>query len=157
MYGLVREGARAREYETAIEWLCDAGLLRRVRRVAKPGLPLASYAELSALAQGDEAFEEFKGALTEQYVAQELTLMPGMGTYYWSADRAEAEVDFLVQCEAGIFPIEVKAAENLKSKSLKSYRDKYSPARCYRISLSPWREESWLSNIPLYAVASMWG
>ena len=174
VYGLVREGARAREYETAVDWLCDAGLLRRLRRVAKPGLPLKSYAEreafklylldvgllachagvpVEALVHGDTAFEEFKGALTEQYVAQELALMREMEAFYWTAERAEAEVDFVVQRGTEILPIEVKAAENLQAKSLKSYRDKYSPARCYRFSLSPWREESWLSNIPLYSIS----
>jgi uncharacterized protein len=178
VYGLVREGARAREYETAVDWLCDAGLLRRVRRVAKPGLPLKSYAEreafklylldvgflachagvpVEALVHGDAAFEEFKGALTEQYVAQELALMRELETFYWSAERAEAEVDFVVQRGTEILPIEVKAAENLQAKSLKSYRDKYSPVRCYRFSLSPWREESWLSNIPLYSMSRFGG
>ena len=178
VYGVVKEGARAREYETAVDWLCDAGLLRKVRRVAKPGLPLKSYVEqgafklymldvgllashagvpVSALVHGDEAFEEFKGALTEQYVSQELAIMPDVEVYYWSADRAEAEVDFLVQRGTDITPIEVKAAENLQAKSLRSYRDKFAPSRCYRISLSSWREEAWLSNIPLYATARMWG
>ncbi|MCX7029584.1 MAG: DUF4143 domain-containing protein, partial [Spirochaetes bacterium] len=178
VYGLVKEGAPAREYETAVEWLCDAGLLRKVRRVAKPSLPLKSYVEqgvfklylldvgllashagvpVSALVHGDEAFEEFKGALTEQYVSQELAIMPDVEVCYWSADRAEAEVDFLVQRGTDIAPIEVKAAENLQAKSLRSYRDKFAPSRCYRISLSPWREEAWLSNIPLYAMARMWG
>jgi predicted AAA+ superfamily ATPase len=178
VYGVVKEGARAREYETAVDWLCDAGLLRKVRRVAKPGLPLKSYVEqgafklylldvgllashagvpVSALIHGDEAFEEFKGALTEQYVSQELAIMPGVETCYWSTDGGKAEVDFVVQRGRDIVPIEVKASENLQAKSLKSYRDRFAPRRCYRISLSPWREETWLSNIPLYATSRLWG
>ena len=119
---------------------------------------LACHASVpvQALVYGDEAFEELKGALTEQFVAQELALMPLVEAYYWSAERAEAEVDFIVQRGADISPVEVKAAENLQAKSLKSYRDKFAPARCYRVSLSPWREESSLSDIPLYAVSRLW-
>jgi hypothetical protein len=132
VYGLVREGARAREYETAVDWLCDAGLLRRLRRVAKPGLPLKSYAEREA----------FKLYLLDVGL---LACPAGV--------PVEAEVDFVVQRGTDILPIEAKAAENLQAKSLKSYRDKYSPVRCYRLSLSPWREESWLSNIPLYSIS----
>ena len=112
---------------------------------------------MSALVHGEEAFEECKGALTEQYVSQELAIMPGVETYYWSMDRGEAEVDFLVQRGTDIVPIEVKASENLQAKSLRSYRDRFAPRRCYRISLSPWREETWLSNIPLYAASRLWG
>jgi len=175
-YGLVREGARAREYEIAIQWLCDAGLLHKVHRVSKPGLPLRAYQEdnafklfmvdtgllaaharvpLHTLLNRSDLFEEAKGALTEQYVAQELRLRADIEVFYWSSDRAQAEVDFLIQREDAIFPLEVKASENLQAKSLRSYRDKYSPERSFRISLSPYREESWLTNIPLYALAAL--
>ena len=176
MYGLVREGARAREYEIAIQWLCDAGLLYKVHRVTKPGIPLRAYQEdnafklfmvdtgllaaharipLQALLRGSDLFEEAKGALTEQYVAQELHQRADMEVFYWSSERAQAEVDFLIQREDLIFPLEVKASENLQAKSLRSYRDKFSPVRSYRISLSSYREESWLTNIPLYALAAL--
>jgi len=173
VYGLVREGARAREYESAIEWLCDAGLSRKIFRVSKPGLPLKAYRELNAfklymldigllaahaglpmqaVLQGNALFEEFKGALTEQYVAQEVRLMEEMDVSYWSSDTSRAEVDFLLQAQGSVYPLEVKAAENLQAKSLRVYYDKFSPSRAFRTSLSPYREESWLTNIPLYAL-----
>lgn len=174
VYGLVREGARAREYESAIEWLCDAGLSRKIFRVSKPGIPLKAYQELNAfklymldigllaahaglpmqaVLRGNALFEEFKGALTEQYVAQELCLMEEMDASYWSSDTSRAEVDFLLQAQGSVYPLEVKAAENLQAKSLRVYCDKFSPPRAFRTSLSPYREQSWLTNIPLYALS----
>ena len=178
MYGLVREGARAREYEMAISWLCDAGLLHKVHRVSKPGLPLKAYQELGAfklfmhdtglmaahadlpvqaLLKGDALFAEFKGALAEQYVSQELRLMKGTSVYYWSSETSQAELDFVLQNGDGIFPLEVKAAENLQAKSLRVYNEKFSPPRCFRASLSPYRKESWITNLPLYAVSRLAG
>ncbi len=175
-YGLVREGARAREYELAIQWLCDAGLLHKVYRVSKPGIPLRAYQEdnafklfmvdtgllaahahipLSTMLRGSDLFEEAKGALTEQYVAQELRLRHDVDVFYWSSETSRAEVDFLIQCGESVYPLEVKAAENLQAKSLRVYRDKFSPPRCYRTSLSSYREERWLTNIPLYALAGL--
>ncbi len=175
-YGLVREGARAREYEIAIQWLCDAGLLHKVYRVSKPGLPLRAYQENSAfklfmvdtgllaahahlptraVLNGSGIFEEAKGALTEQYVAQELRLRDDFDVFYWSSGTSQAEVDFLVQIGESVYPLEVKAAENLQAKSLRVYRDKFSPPRSYRTSLSPYRAESCLTNIPLYALAAI--
>ncbi len=176
MYGLVREGARAREYETAIEWLCDAGLLYKVYRSAKPGLPLKAYQEtnvfklfmldtgllaahsglpVQALLKGNALFEEFKGALTEQYVAQELRLRDDFGVFYWSSEKSQAEVDFIIQAGESVYPLEVKAAENLQAKSLRVYHEKFSPPRSFRTSLSPYRVESWLTNIPLYALSGL--
>ncbi len=175
-YGLVHEGARAREYELAIQWLCDAGLLHKVYRVSKPGIPLRAYQENNAfklfmvdtgllaahahipmrtMLRGSDLFEEAKGALTEQYVAQELQLHDDVDVFYWSSDTSRAEVDFLIQCGESVYPLEVKAAENLQAKSLRVYRDKFSPPRCYRTSLSSYREENWLTNIPLYALAAL--
>jgi len=172
----VREGARAREYEIAIQWLCDAGLLHKVYRVSKPGLPLRAYQENSAfklfmvdtgllaahahlptraVLNGSGIFEEAKGALTEQYVAQELRLRDDFDVFYWSSGTSQAEVDFLVQIGESVYPLEVKAAENLQAKSLRVYRDKFSPPRSYRTSLSPYRAESCLTNIPLYALAAI--
>jgi predicted AAA+ superfamily ATPase len=166
--------ARAREYENAIEWLCGAGLMQKVFRVSKPGFTLKAYQELNAfklfmldvgllaaladlsiqtVLQGNALFEEFKGALTEQYVAQELCLLEGAKASYWSSDTSRAEVDFLIQGQDSIYPLEVKAAENLQAKSLKVYNEKFSPPRCLRTSLSPYREERWLTNIPLYALS----
>jgi len=177
-YGLVKEGARAREYELAIQWLCDAGLIHKVYRAAKPGLPLRAYQEESAfklfmldtglftahshlpletLLQGSALFEEAKGALTEQYVAQELHVRKDLEVFYWSSDTSRAEIDFLIQKGQAIYPLEVKATENLQSKSLRAFRDKFSPPRCYRASLSPYRNEGWLVNLPLYALSAFPG
>jgi predicted AAA+ superfamily ATPase len=174
-YGLVHIGARSREYELAIQWLCDAGLLHKVYRVSSPGIPLRAYQEDNAfklfmvdtgllaahahipmrtMLRGSDLFEEAKGALTEQYVAQELQLRDDVDVFYWSSDTSRAEVDFLIQCGESVYPLEVKAAENLQAKSLRVYRDKFSPPRCYRTSLSSYREENWLTNIPLYALAA---
>jgi predicted AAA+ superfamily ATPase len=174
-YSLVKEGARAREYELAIQWLCDAGLVHKVYRAAKPGLPIRAYQvesafklfmldtglfsahsrlSLETLLQGSGFFEEVKGALTEQYVAQELHVRKDLEVLYWSSDTSHAAIDFLIQKDETNYPLEAKAAENLQSKSLRTFRDKYSLARCYCTSLSPYRDEGWLVNIPLYALTA---
>jgi len=118
---------------------------------------LAAHAHipLSTMLRGSDLFEEAKGALTEQYVAQELRLRHDVDVFYWSSETSRAEVDFLIQCGESVYPLEVKAAENLHAKSLRVYRDKFSPPRCYRTSLSSYREERWLTNIPLYALAGL--
>ena len=178
VYGLVREGARAREYELAIAWLCDAGLLHKVHRVSKPGLPLKAYKDanafklfmhdtgllaahanipVQALLRGNALFEEFKGALTEQYVSQELRLLEDMDVCYWSSESSQAELDFVFQYGTGVYPLEVKAAENLQAKSLRVYNEKYRPPRCFRASLSAYRKETWLTNLPLYALSRLPG
>jgi len=173
IYGVIREGARAREYEMALSWLIDSGLVHRVNRVSKPGMPLKSYAEesifklyiadvglLSAmtaldartLLEGNDLFEEFKGALTEQYVLQQLVTLPGVVIYYWAAENARAEIDFVLQYLDKIVPLEVKAEENLKAKSLRSYVESFHPSIAVRTSMSDFRKEAWMTNIPLYAV-----
>lgn len=176
LYGLVREGARAREYELALTWLIDCGLVHRVKRVTKPGMPLRAYEELSAfklflldvgllsamteldpktLLDGSRIFEEFKGALTEQYVLQQLKATDALPVNYWSADSGTAEVDFVIQSHGLIVPVEVKAAENLKAKSLRVYREKFAPEISVRTSLSDFRREAWLVNIPLYGISQI--
>ncbi len=178
VYGLVKEGARAREYELAIQWLCDAGLTHKVVRVTKPGVPLRAYhdpgafklyfldcgllaahagLELSALLKGNELFEEFKGALTEQCVSQELLVMEKLEVAYWSSETSQAQVDFVLQIDGAVYPLEVKAAENLQAKSLKVFHAKFGPPRSFRTSLSDYRKESWLTNLPLYALAGLRG
>ena len=173
IYGAVRQGARAKDYELALSWLIDSGLVQKVCRVAKPGIPLKAYAEnnnfklfitdlglLGAMVdidsktilEGNRIFEEFKGALTEQYVLQELLTSKVQSVYYWSAEKSTAEVDFLIQQEEEIVPIEVKAEENLRAKSLKSFCQKYNPDTALRFSMSDYRKEDWLINVPLYAV-----
>lgn len=175
VYGLIRQGARAREYENAIAWLCDAGLVFKVPRVTTPDMPLKAYIDQKAfklfmvdigllgahaaipprvVLEGNALFTEFKGALTEQYAAQELRLAEESVLGYWSADSSTAEIDFIIQQHEAIIPIEVKASENLRAKSLKVYKEKFNPVHAVRTSLSPYRKESWMTNIPLYALRS---
>ncbi|MFN4145881.1 MAG: ATP-binding protein [Runella sp.] len=170
IYGQIKKGSRAKDFETAIGWLTEAGLILKVHLVEKPTLPLKSYTDfdsfklycvdvglLNAMAQLDakilleknSILTEFKGALTEQFVAQQLHIQHDV--YYWSAPNATAEVDFLLQRQNEIVPIEVKAEENLKAKSLKVFVDKYKPNRAVRCSMSPYRVQDWLVNLPLYA------
>lgn len=176
VYGLVRHGARAREYELALAWLCDYGVATRITRVTKPSLPLKAYEDMSSfklfqidvgllgaqsgldiqtILDGSDIFEEFKGALTEQYVFGELRNKKDLPVYYWSADRGSAEIDFMIQRHGKVVPVEVKAAENLQAKSLKTFRQKYEPEISIRTSMSDYREEGWLINIPLYALGAI--
>lgn len=175
-YGLVKEGSRAKEFELAIAWLIDCGLVDRVNRVNKPAFPLKAYMDtssfklfmtdiglLSALANvdsktlldGNEIFSEFKGALTEQYAFQQLNSMGNYSIYYWSAERSTAEIDLVVQYEGLVVPIEVKAEENLQAKSLKVYKEKFNPKISIRTSMSDFREQEWLTNLPLYALSEL--
>lgn len=178
VYGHIREGARAREYEMAMQWLIDCGLIHKVSRITKPAMPLQAYVDQSAfklymldvgllsaksgldlktLLEGNRVFEEFKGALTEQYVLQQLLADCHVQPYYWTAERATAEVDFVFQHGADIVPLEVKAEENLRAKSLRQYVDKYSPGYAFRTSMSDYRLEDWLVNVPLYALCALPG
>ena len=172
IYGIVREGARARDFEIAIQWLSDYGLILRSYRVKKPGMPLNAYMEQSsfkmfmldvgllaakgnlsakALLEGTAIFEEFKGSLTEQYVAQELAGR-GIALYYYSTENSSGEIDFVVQASKDCIPVEVKAEENLRAKSLRAYCAKYKPAIAVRTSMSDYREQDWMINVPLYLV-----
>lgn len=173
IYGLVREGARAKDYETAIMWLCDCGLVHKISRVNSAGIPLKAYVDFKAfklfvsdvgllgcmaglhqstLLDGNSLFVEFKGALTEQYVCQQLKTIDNLGVYYYTNDRGSCEVDFIVDTGELIIPIEVKAEVNLKAKSLKTYREKFLPKVSVRTSMADYKKEEWLINIPLYAI-----
>ena len=173
IYGLIKEGARAKEYELALLWLIDCGLVHQVHRVTAPSLPLKAYEDAKAfklflldvgllscmsglrqdiLLDGNELFKEFKGALTEQYVLQQFKTIRGLNLYYWSAERGNAEVDFLIDTGSGVIPVEVKAEINLQAKSLRVYREKFQPKRSIRTSMSEYRDEGWLLNLPLWAV-----
>jgi predicted AAA+ superfamily ATPase len=175
LYGMIKEGARAKEFEVAIEWLKDAGLVYKVNRVKKPELPLSAYQDFAAfkmfvldiglfgamhqldaslLMQGNTLFSEYKGALTEQYVMQQLVSMQGLNVYYWSAENSRGELDFLVQHRSVIHPIEVKAEENLKSKSLRAFVERYPMLHGIRFSMSPYREQDWMTNYPLYLISN---
>lgn len=174
LYGVVREGARAREYEIALQWLFDGGMIHRVSNVSAPRLPLKSYEDKASfkifavdigllgamcgldpdtIVKGNNIFTEFKGALTEQYVLQQLKLKHD--PYYWSKPNARQEIDFLLQIGSEIVPIEVKAEENLKAKSLRQFVLDNKPDTAYRTSMSNFREEEWMTNLPLYAVSSI--
>ncbi|MGE4565147.1 MAG: ATP-binding protein [Victivallaceae bacterium] len=175
VYGALRKGGRAKDFELAIQWLRDCGLVDQVIRLSKPAIPLPAYADegfkmflldvgllaamshldAETLLKGDALFSEYKGALTEQYVAQQLRSELALTPYYWSAERATAEIDFVFQQGMAIYPLEVKAEENLKAKSLKVYADTYRPKVAVRTSMSDYRRESWLLNLPLYAISQL--
>lgn len=173
IYGQVREGARAKDFELAIQWLLDCGLIHKVQRINKPSLPLKAYMDLNAfkvflldiglliamtdldvkvILEGNKIFTEFKGALTEQYVLQQLISENGVMPYYYSATNSQGEIDFVVQGKTSVIPIEVKAEENLRAKSLKAFCDKYSPKFAVRTSMSDYRKQDWMTNIPLYNI-----
>lgn len=173
IYGLIKDGARAKDYEMSMLWLTDCGLVHKIHRVTKPNLPLKAYEDLKAfklflvdvgllsclvrlgqtvLLDGDRLFNEFKGALTEQYVLQQLKTVKELGTYYWTNDRGSAEIDFLLDTGTEVIPVEVKAEKNLKAKSLKTYCEKFKPKTAVRTSMSDYKKEDWLTNIPLWAI-----
>lgn len=175
-FGQIKPGGRMKEFEVAIQWLVDAGLVYRVNKVTKPGIPLKSYVDMSAfklflldvgllgamsgldyqsVIRGNDIFEEFKGALAEQYVLQQLISATKYTPYYYSGEKSTYETDFLVQRGMDVVPIEVKAEENLKSKSLRAYVEKYHPGYAVRTSMSGAREQEWMVNIPLWAVQSL--
>ena len=178
VYSLVREGARAREYEDALMWLSDAGEIIRSYNVTKPGVPLKAYADLKAfkvflldtgllrclsglspkaVLEGSRIFEEFKGALTEQFVCQELTASPRLQAHYYWTSAATAEVDFLVTDGVNVYPLECKAGMTMNAKSLRLYRERYAPTLAIRTSLLPYEcnTESRLLNIPLYMLFAL--
>ncbi len=173
IYGLVREGARAKDYETAIMWLSDCGLVHKVSRVNAAGIPLKAYEDLKAfklfvldvgllgcmaglrqqtLLDGNALFGKFKGALTEQYVCQQLKTIEDLGLYYYTNDRGSCEIDFVVDTGEKIIPVEVKAEVNLRAKSLRAYQEKYKPEVSVRTSMADYKKEEWLVNLPLYGI-----
>lgn len=180
VFSHIASGARAKNYQSGITWLTQAGIATRVRRISKPGIPLRPYADdaafklfmldvglLGAMSQLDQEtvvggsgiFEEFKGALTEQYVCQQLVSDCGLVPYYWSAANSSGEIDFLTQKSNKVFAIEVKAEENLKARSLRAFKESHPEIDSVRFSLSGYREQDWMRNIPLYALSNMglWG
>lgn len=173
IYGALRKGARANDFEIAIQWLIDSGLVHKIYRINKATLPLKFYEDISAfklflldcgllgaLSQtppqqmliGDNIFEEYKGAFTENYVLQQLKTIPHTYIYYYSNDKSTIEIDFIVQHDTNIFPIEVKAEENLRAKSLRQFIKDNSNLHGIRFSMSDYREQEWMTNIPLWSV-----
>jgi hypothetical protein len=170
LYQTVKPGARAREYEDALTWLVNAGLVYKIHRITKPGLPLKAYEDLTAfkiylsdtavlrrlslldpvaISEGNRLFTEFKGSLTENFVLNSIIKQFKSMPYYWRSGN-EAEVDFIVQFENTIIPIEVKSDQNIKSRSLSVYREKYNPEISIRFSLRNLKKEEGLINLPLF-------
>ena len=174
VYGKVRKGSRAADFEESLAWLEQAGLILKVRRASRPGIPLSAYCDSGAfkvfmvdvgllgamsdlppeaVIAGSRAFTEFKGALTEQYVCQQLVSECGLTPYYWSAENSLGEIDFLVHDGGRVFAMEVKAEENLRAKSLRAFKGAHPEVAAVRLSLSGYREQEWMRNVPLYAIS----
>lgn len=176
IYSVLRKGARAKEFELAIQWLLDCGLCHRVDRIKKGGIPLKAYQDLSAfklymldvgllsamteldsktLLEGNKIFAEFKGALTEQFVCQQLFAELNATPFYWSADNSTGELDFVLQYNGNILPLEVKAEENLNAKSLRSFISSNNLPMGFRSSMSDYKLQENLVNIPLYCISQL--
>lgn len=176
LFGQIKKGARSSEFEIAIQWLLDCGLIYKVNRVNEPHMPLKAYQSMNAyklfmldvgllgalselpatsILEGNDIFIEFKGALTEQYVLQQLISDTPYTPYYYGTEKATFEQDFLIQKEAAIIPIEVKAETNIRSQSLKAYCDKFHPEKAVRFSTLKYMDQEWMVNIPLYAVCNL--
>lgn len=174
VYSKIKAGGRGREYRDAVSWLVDAGLVTRVSRVSRPGIPLLSHADersfklflldvglLGAaygldqdiVLHGDALYAQGKGAYAEQYVCQQLVASSACVPYYWSADgRTEkGEVDFLYECRGKAVPLEVKSDDNVRSRSLAKFAKQYGIERCQRLSRRGYKDEGWLVNLPLFA------
>lgn len=175
-FGQIKHGARQKDFELAIQWLTDAGLAYKVNKVAKPAMPLKAYVDFSAfklylidvgllgalseldirsVLEGNEIFTEFKGALTEQYVLQQLVSDTAYVPYYYSGEKSVYEVDFLIQKGKEVIPVEVKAEDNLRARSLKFYCEKYKPSQAVRTSAAGYRKQEWMENVPLWAVCGI--
>lgn len=176
IYGLVKTGARAREYEIALSWLIDCGLVYQVNRVKDSKIPLSAYQDFNAfklylldvgllgamagidvktLLEGNEIFKEFKGSLAEQYVLSQLKQCTELDVFYWTSDTGTAELDFITQIGRNNIPIEVKSNENLQAKSLKTFVQKYNTKLNVRTSMSMYKKEDWVINIPLYSIGNI--
>lgn len=175
-FGQIKKGARSSDYEIAIQWLLDCGLIYKVSRVNEPHMPLKAYKSMNAyklfmldvgllgalselpvetILEGNEIFVEFKGALTEQYVLQQLISDTPYVPYYYGTDKGSFGQDFLVQKGKDIVPIEVKAEGNIRSQSLKAYYEKFHPNEAVRFSALKYKKQDWMVNIPLYAVCNL--
>lgn len=176
VYGAIREGARAKDFELAIQWLSDCGLLVKCHQISKPEIPLIAFQDLSAfklflhdiglltamsgidiksLIDGNALFTQYNGALTEQFIMQQLRLKNDRFIGYWTNNKSTSEVDFVIQENGKIIPIEVKSGENLKAKSFKLFCEKYKPQTAIRTSLANYKEESWMTNIPLWGIETV--
>lgn len=176
IYNAIKKGARAKEFETALTWLKDAGLIYQVYKITKPGLPIGAYEDLDsfklfvldvgllgALVNLDaktildryEIFQEFKGAMAEQYVLQQFKTIKDLPVYYWTNETSRSEVDFVIQINSKVVPVEVKAATNLKARSLKIYMEQFKPELALRTSLADYKKTDNLVDLPLYTVETI--
>lgn len=176
IYGAIKKGARAKEFEIALTWLKDAGLIYQIHKIAKPGLPIGAYEDLDsfklfvldvgllgALVNLDaktildkyEIFQEFKGAIAEQYVLQQFKTIKDLPVFYWSNETSRAEIDFVIQIKSDVVPVEVKAETNLQAKSLKVYMEKFKPNYAIRTSMADYKKTDNLIDLPLYAIESV--
>ncbi len=176
IYGAVKTGARARDFETALSWLINSGLIYRVNKITKPDLPIMAYEDFSAfklfvldvgllgamtgltpetIIDGNRIFEEFKGAIAEQYVMQQFKTIKNLPVFYWSNETSRAEVDFIIQLKSDVVPVEVRATTNLQAKSLKVYMNKYKPNFALRASMADYKKTDNLIDIPLYAIENI--
>lgn len=175
IYGAVKDGARAREFEAALSWLINSGLIYKANKITKPDIPLSAYEDFSAfklymldvgllgamsgleaktIIDGNKIFEEFKGAIAEQYVFQQFKAMDDIPVFYWTNDTSRAEIDFIIQIGSNAVPVEVKSSTNLQAKSLKNYIEKYSPHFAIRTSMSDYKKTNSLTDLPLYAIGN---
>jgi Predicted ATPase (AAA+ superfamily) len=176
VYGVIREGARAKDFELAIMWLVNCGIVLKSHRVSTPKMPLKAYQDLAvfklfmvdvgllgasaglsaaALIEGNRIMTEFKGALTEQYVMQELKTLNLDYIGYWTNERSTSEVDFVIQKENSVIPIEVKSGENLRSRSFTLFCQNFSPDKALKTSALPYREDKTVLNVPLYGISAV--
>ncbi len=173
IYGAIKKGARAKEFETALSWLCNCGLIYKVSKIKKPGLPITAYEDFDAfklfildvgllgaltnldvktLLEGNKIFEEFKGAIAEQYVLQQFKTIKNLPIFYWSNETSRSEIDFIIQLDSKVTPIEVKASMNLRAKSLKNYIENFKPEIAIRTSLADYKMNDGLYDVPLYLI-----
>ena len=175
-FGKIKEGARSKDFEESIQLLKDCGLISKVNKISKPAVPLKAYADMSSfklyfldvgllgahagldasvILDGNAIFEEFKGALSEQFVLQQMVSDTKLVPYYYSGEKSTYELDFVIQKEGKLIPIEVKSAENLRSRSLSFFCEKYENKNAIRLSLAKYKEQDWMANVPMYAVCAL--
>lgn len=173
IYGAAKEGARARDFEAALSWLINSGLVYRVNKITKPDLPITAYEDFNSfklfvldvgllgamtdlqadtIIDGNRIFEEFKGAIAEQYVLQQFKTIKDLPVFYWSNETSRAEIDFVIQIKSDVVPVEVKAERNLQAKSLKVYMEKFKPNYAIRTSMADYKKTNSLIDIPIYAI-----
>jgi hypothetical protein len=176
IYGALKKGARAKEFETALSWLCDCGLIYKVNKITKAGLPITAYEDFDAfklfmldvgllgaltnldvktLLEENKIFEEFKGAIAEQYVLQQFKTIKDLPIFYWSNETSRSKIDFIIEIDSKIIPVEVKSSTNLKAKSLKNYIEKFEPEIAIRTSMADYKKTDNLYDIPLFLIRTL--